>query len=224
MDEKKIEKCLRNCENGSCYEKIRGELADDMICREHEIKDKRGMHLNEHTELSYPNNATFSVSSTLSSNFSFDFRTLSEYGVLWFEGGFSQSEENSDFLIIFVDESKLYIGVNLGEDNSLKPISTNLTVSDNHWHTVEFRRKERKCELWTDGRKVLTIVTSPGNNTLDTNGIAYLGGPKKHRQLKSLGLITKFVGCVRNLKIFGSPVNLLIDSLTNIRQPNYCHN
>uniref|UniRef100_A0A1I7TV14 LAM_G_DOMAIN domain-containing protein n=1 Tax=Caenorhabditis tropicalis TaxID=1561998 RepID=A0A1I7TV14_9PELO len=141
------------------------------------------------------------------------------------EGVWSQSDEGGDFILLFIDEGKLYVGVNLGADVHLKPISTNVTVADNHWHSVAFRRKERKCELWVDSKKILHVVASPGDVNLDSNGLVYLGGanPKKHKLLKSLDLTNKFVGCVKSLKIFGKDINMLVDSLKSIETPKYCH-
>ncbi|CAO4364773.1 unnamed protein product [Caenorhabditis nigoni] len=213
-DEKECSKC-----DGACFER-----KGDIVCRQQE-NDVRGIHINEHDALIYPNNATFSVSSSKTSNFSFEFRTLKQYGVLWLEGAWSQAEDGGDFILVFIDEGKLYVGVNLGADVHLKPISTNVTVADNHWHSVAFRRKERKCELWVDSKKILHVVASPGDTNLDSNGLVYLGGanPKKHKLLKSLDLTNRFVGCVKNLRIFGKEINLLVDSLKAVETPKYCH-
>ncbi|EFP07505.1 hypothetical protein CRE_26223 [Caenorhabditis remanei] len=213
-DEKDCLKC-----DGACFER-KGTI----VCRQRE-NDVRGIHINEQDSLIFPNNVTFSVASSKSSNFSFEFRTLKQFGVLWLEGAWSQAEDGGDFVLVFIDEGKLYVGVNLGADVHLKPISTNVTVADNHWHSVAFRRKERKCELWVDSKKILHVVSSPGDTILDTNGLVYLGGanPKKHKLLKSLDLTNKFVGCVKNLKIFGKEINLLVDSLKSVETPKYCH-
>ncbi|PIC45028.1 hypothetical protein B9Z55_005190 [Caenorhabditis nigoni] len=151
--------------------------------------------------------------------------TMPLFRVLWLEGAWSQAEDGGDFILVFIDEGKLYVGVNLGADVHLKPISTNVTVADNHWHSVAFRRKERKCELWVDSKKILHVVASPGDTNLDSNGLVYLGGanPKKHKLLKSLDLTNRFVGCVKNLRIFGKEINLLVDSLNAVETPKYCH-
>ncbi|CAI2344106.1 unnamed protein product [Caenorhabditis sp. 36 PRJEB53466] len=168
IDSKETEECGR-CD-GACFDR-----KGTAICRQHE-NDARGIHINEHEELVYPNNATFSIASSKLSNFSFEFRTLKQFGVLWLEGAWSQTDGDGDFLLVFIDEGRLYVGINLGTDRHLKPISTNVTVADNHWHTVAFRRKERKCELWVDSKKLLQVVASPGDTALDTNGLVYFGG------------------------------------------------
>uniref|UniRef100_A0A8R1I206 LAM_G_DOMAIN domain-containing protein n=1 Tax=Caenorhabditis japonica TaxID=281687 RepID=A0A8R1I206_CAEJA len=163
---------------------------------------------------------------TLASKTSSFIPTMPPSRVLWLEGPWHQAEDGGDFLLIFIDEGKLYMGVNLGSDVRLKPIGTNVTVADNHWHTVAVRRKERKCELWLDSKKLLAVVASPGDSSLDTDGLIHFGGanPKKQTILRALNLSNKFVGCVRNLSIFGKEVNILVDSLKSVETPKYCYN
>ena len=110
-----------------------------------------------------------------------------------------------------------------GKGKEIRRIACVLNYSD--YKAIFYFRKERKCELWVDSKKILHVVSSPGDTILDTNGLVYLGGanPKKHKLLKSLDLTNKFVGCVKNLKIFGKEINLLVDSLKSVETPKYCH-
>lgn len=213
---------------------------------------------------------------------SFEFRTKTGTGVIWYETTWRQRDDG-DFFVIFLDNGKettgrrvshsgragrcsacvepylptvrqfsleeLKVTVNLGNDLSFKAVPIQGTVELNKWHTVNVERYfsalgtiakgcfriGRIINVQLDGRPARSIVTTPGSQELNTNGIIYLGGkgwgerdssPSGGRLQSKRGTLSqlpgRFDGCLRELFINGNKLNLVHDTITEAT-PLLCH-
>ncbi|CAD6198195.1 unnamed protein product [Caenorhabditis auriculariae] len=210
-------KCGEDCQSGTCVEKNQQKL-----CRAD--RTYKSMHVDEDSDFGYLNRGFSSGQQSNKSDFSFEVRTLSRAGIIWYEGSWKEKRDG-DFLAVFLVEGVLHLAINLGNDGQLKAVSTNRTISDDRWHSVQLTRKERRVEVTVDGKRVITVVTSPGSTFLDTNGLVYLGGRNaaKVRQLARLGLTQKFVGCIRNIEIHSKRINPFTDTISDKTPQNCIH-
>ncbi|KAK6041257.1 hypothetical protein COOONC_21238, partial [Cooperia oncophora] len=102
------------------------------------VNGEQAAFFNGSTEYFYLNGGTEPVFSSKTSQFSFEFRTSSTDGVIWWESEWSGSD-SSDFLIIHLRGGMVNIAVNLGND-TLKSVATNLAVVNGRWHRVAVER------------------------------------------------------------------------------------
>ncbi|KJH46073.1 laminin G domain protein [Dictyocaulus viviparus] len=106
------------------------------------------------------------------SDFSFEFRTESTDGVLWWESEWS-GIINSNFFIVYLRKGRVYVAVKFGRD-STKSTTTNNFVIDRKWHRISVKRKRGRITVDVDDR--MTSIMSTGEDTqLNTNGLVYLG-------------------------------------------------
>ncbi|VDO75919.1 unnamed protein product [Haemonchus placei] len=136
------------------------------------VDGEQAAYFNGTTEYTYLSGGTEPVFSSNTSQFSFEFRTSSSNGVIWWESDWYGAEA-SDFLIIHLRKGRVYAAVNLGKDK-LKSVTTNLSVVKGKWHRVVVERHEHRTTVIVD-EKVTTIISSPEASRLDTNGLVYIG-------------------------------------------------
>lgn len=176
----------------------------------------RAAFFNGSEEYAYLSGGTTPEPSSNTSEFSFEFRSVSTDGVLWWESS-SSGSKRGDFLIIHLRKGRVNVAVNLGRD-ALKSVTTKLSVLDGKWHRVAVQRRDLQTTISVDG-KVTTIVSSSEATQLNTNGLVYLGGRRRHGlQHKFKGT---FVGCVRRLTIRGTSIDLHSD-VVSARSPPEC--
>ncbi|PIO75245.1 laminin G domain protein [Teladorsagia circumcincta] len=136
------------------------------------VNGEQAAFFNGTTEYSYLSGGTEPFSSSNTSKFSFEFRTSSSNGVLWWESEWIGSKSN-DFLTIHLRKGRVNVAVNFGND-TLKSVTTNLAVVNGKWHRVAVERREHRTTVIIDD-KVTTIVSSPNASRLNTNGLVYIG-------------------------------------------------
>ncbi|WKX94265.1 hypothetical protein Q1695_011486 [Nippostrongylus brasiliensis] len=180
------------------------------------VDEDQAAYFNGSTEHAYLSGGITPITSSNATDFSFEFRTDSSTGVLWWQSGWSGSSE-SDLLIIHLRKGRVNVAVNLGKDQ-LKSVSTNAFVADGKWHRIAVHRRMQRTTVSIDGKKT-TIVSSPGAVLLNTNGLVYIGGRTGHAvQSRFRG---NFVGCVRRLIILETAIDLFKDTVS-LLSPSSC--
>ncbi|CAI4227286.1 unnamed protein product [Auanema sp. JU1783] len=204
-------RCTASCDFGeTCYQR-----GNNQQCRG---TDLTSISLDGKEEYGYANGGDKFLTSTNSSKFSFEFKSQTTTGILWWESTWSQRDDG-DFFVIYLAKGKLKMGLNLGNDLKFRPVVLKESIEIGKWYTIEVDRLDRRIRVQVAKEKELTIVTTPGSTELNTNGVIYIGGRKTSK--KSVPLQTMFIGCLRNLVVNSKPVNLLHDSISDVK-PSTC--
>ncbi|CAJ0957821.1 unnamed protein product, partial [Mesorhabditis belari] len=165
----------------------------------------------------YLNRVYTSVESSTNANFSLDFRTKEQEGVLWWEGAWTGDSSSRDFLVIFVKNGQIHVGIDLGKDSpssasKFKAVQVKGKRVDNgEWHAIQMKRMKTRLLVEVDGVAKIQIVTTEGSQELDTNGLVYLGGKADLPTI--LPIRRPLEGCVRNVRLDQIPVDLIAHSL-----------
>ncbi|XP_030567853.1 chondroitin sulfate proteoglycan 4 [Drosophila novamexicana] len=130
---------------------------------------------------------------------SFQFRTMTESGTVFFNGGY-------DFLLLEIEDEKLKLTFN--KAGSLVQFMTNETIADGKWHRVALRYNAVMAELQLD-EGALAYRGEHANETkasINLEKSVFFGGVQEEmrRRLINKGLRINelsFKGCMRNLQV-----------------------
>lgn len=130
---------------------------------------------------------------------SFQFRTMTESGTVFFNGGY-------DFVLLEIEDQKLKLTFN--KAGSLVQFVTNESISDGKWHRVLLRYDATMAELVLD-EGTATYRGQHSNETkasINLEKSVFFGGVQEdmRRRLINKGLRINelsFKGCMRNLQV-----------------------
>lgn len=130
---------------------------------------------------------------------SFQFRTMTESGTVFFNGGY-------DFVLLEIEDQKLKLTFN--KAGSLVQFVTNESISDGKWHRVLLRYDATMAELLLDD-STATYRGRHSNETktsINLEKSVFFGGVQEdmRRRLINKGLRINelsFKGCMRNLQV-----------------------
>ncbi|KAH8391792.1 hypothetical protein KR215_003669, partial [Drosophila sulfurigaster] len=135
---------------------------------------------------------------------SFQFRTMTETGTLFFNGGY-------DFMLLEIEDQKLKLTFN--KEGSLVQFWTNESISDGKWHRVQLRYNALMAQLLLDDVH-MPYHGQHANDTKTSISLeksVFFGGVQEEmrRRLINKGLRINelsFKGCIRNILVNNLPL------------------
>ncbi|ALC40229.1 kon [Drosophila busckii] len=138
---------------------------------------------------------SFAVGETLS----FQFRTMTESGTIFFNGGY-------DFVLLEIEDQKLKLTFN--KAGSLVQFTTNELIADGKWHSVVLRYNAAMAELMLDeaAHTYSGHHANESKTSINLEKSVFFGGVQEEtrRRLINKGLRINelsFKGCMRELKV-----------------------
>ena len=125
---------------------------------------------------------------------------------------FNKQFSGSDYIAVLLREGRVELQFDLGSGAVI--IRSNSVISLNEWHTIEASRTGPLGKLIVDN-SIPVSGTSPGLSTmLQLGDNLHLGGVPDYSLLpEELYINTGFSGCIQELLISQSPINLITDAI-----------
>ncbi|NP_001240692.1 neurexin [Aplysia californica] len=141
----------------------------------------------------------------------FQFRTVEPGGLMMYSNG---GRDSKDFFALELLDGHLYLVLDMGS-GILKIQASKLPVSDGRPHDVYFEFKGYRGDISVDGQKV-PFASGRVSDRFDLHGFFYVGGLGSEinasllpRELWAVMLGLSYVGCLQDLVLDGSKVDLL---------------
>ncbi|XP_040033836.2 protein eyes shut homolog [Gasterosteus aculeatus] len=149
--------------------------------------------------------ARYSARNVKHARVSFSFVARAGDGVIAWMG--RAEREDDDYLAVGLEDGRLKIAVNLGEELAAPVALRNLTLCCGTWHNVSVWLNGTIVQVFVDLRRVLSEDLDPFERyvALNYGGRLYFGGFELHRNVSIVtsGLFSKgFEGSLRNVYLF----------------------
>nr|XP_046228315.1 laminin subunit alpha-2 isoform X2 [Scatophagus argus] len=132
----------------------------------------------------------------------FELRTREESGLVLYMARIN----HADFVSIQIKDGQVCLGYDLGHGNISGCVP--FSINDGNWHKIRVSRNKQRGLLMVDGRYSKQMTSPKKADLLDVVGVLYVGGLPQNYTTKRIGPILYSInGCVRNLKMVGSPVS-----------------
>ncbi|XP_017267406.1 laminin subunit alpha-2 isoform X4 [Kryptolebias marmoratus] len=133
----------------------------------------------------------------------FELRTKEQSGLVLYMARIN----HADFVSIQIKEGQVCLGYDLGHGNISDCVP--LSINDGNWHKIRVNRDKQQGFLIVDGRYSKKMNSPKKADLLDVVGMLYVGGLPQNYITKRIGPILYSInGCIRNLKMAGSPVSV----------------
>ncbi|CAG0898967.1 unnamed protein product [Cyprideis torosa] len=141
-----------------------------------------------------------------SSAFSLSFKTTSGNGVMFYVS----DQNHIDFIAVYMQNGRVFYAFNSGSGAAVIESQPEFQYNDGNWHTLDFKRNQKRGELFIDG-----VLVSEGNsqgNTASVNvdPIIYIGGlpidMKEGAKQNLDGSTGSFQGCLKDFRISTIPI------------------
>jgi laminin alpha 3/5 len=167
---------------------------------EPDLSTSEGVRFGLVPESRYEYNALPSLNSRRA-EFSIDFKTSEPNGTLFYV-----TSDQRDFIGLYMKNGQIGFAFNCGSGSGRKLTTTR--YDDDRWHTVVFRRTEKRGSLAVDG-DVLPDFTSRGRlKTVEVDAPFYFGGMPSGVAVAAASKLddvqSRFIGCMRNLRLDGN--------------------
>uniref|UniRef100_A0A665URX2 Basement membrane-specific heparan sulfate proteoglycan core protein n=1 Tax=Echeneis naucrates TaxID=173247 RepID=A0A665URX2_ECHNA len=131
----------------------------------------------------------------------FELRTKEESGLVLYMARIN----HADFVSI-----QICLGYDLGHGNISGCVP--FSINDGNWHKIRVTRNKQRSMLLVDRRYSKQMISPKKADLLDVVGMLYVGGLPLNYTTKRIGPILYSInGCIRRLKMEGSPVNFELD-------------
>ncbi|KAE8286697.1 Laminin subunit alpha-2 [Larimichthys crocea] len=132
----------------------------------------------------------------------FELRTKEESGLVLYMARIN----HADFVAIQIKDGQVCLGYDLGHGNISGCVP--FSINDGNWHKIRVSRFKQRGLLTVDVRYSKQMISPKKADLLDVVGVVYVGGLPTNYTSKRIGPILYSInGCIRNLKMVGSPVS-----------------
>jgi hypothetical protein len=179
------------------------------LCQFSTSRNPRSVAFNGRTHHRYRNLITTEDRSQTTNRFEVRFRTEVKNGLLLLQH--QSNNATGDYLAIALNDGHPEVSFNLGKERStqLVILTSKVNVSEGAWHTLTFFRDNRIAQLSVDQEMPsVSGVSSPGADTLDTDGQLWIGGSTSLPRGLPEAYHNGFTGCIEYVRINDEPLDL----------------